>query len=133
MSSKYLELMEAVKKFNYNNIYGNERLKYYKEYAELIIRSIYDVLSQCNKGEETFNEVRRLGKSYRTLGQYFCEWLEKYSDIGRLYGQNSAQYNNDIIYKISTNPKDYSIACIDFIEGMTDNYAEKIFTEITTL
>lgn len=133
LSSKYLELMDAVKKFNYNNIYGNERLKYYKEYAELIIKSIYDVLGQCNKGEETLNEVRRLGQSYRTLGQYFCEWLEKYSDIGRCFGQNSYQYNNDIIYNISTNPKCYSIACIDFIAGMTDNFADKIFTELTTL
>lgn len=68
LSSKYLELMGAVKKFNYYNIYENERLKYYKAYAELIIQSIYDVLGQCNKGEETFEEVKRLGKSYRTLG-----------------------------------------------------------------
>ena len=28
--------------------------------------------------------------------------------------------------------KDYRLACIDYIAGMTDTYAEKIFDELTT-
>ena len=57
--------------------------------------------------------------------------MKKYSDIGRAEG-DTREYGNTVIYRIDTSEDDYKTACIDYIAGMTDTYAEKIFDELTT-
>ena len=140
LSHKYLELMNEIKKFNYENIYKHPRLLYYKRYAELIIQSIYQELQTWNKGEATTNKVLEMTNFYPTLGRYFLEWLQKYSDLGRIQRQQvenrkkvarNSNYNNKVIYNVLSNNKDYQRACVDFIAGMTDSFAEKIFKELT--
>lgn len=44
-SETYLPFIDSVKKFNYQNIYRHKRLDYFKNYARLIIESIYETLS----------------------------------------------------------------------------------------
>jgi len=145
LSKKHLDLMNEIKSFNYENIYKHQRLKYYKDYARLIIVSIYEALQECNAGSETMSEIKEMKNYYPRLGQYFEEWLEKYSDIGRIQidqkikkRQNTPSYypiggyNNKIVYDIMSDKKAYRRASIDFIAGMTDNFAEKIFKELTS-
>ncbi len=57
--------------------------------------------------------------------------MKKFSDSGRLEADPD-EYGNKVIYRISDSEADYKKACIDYIAGMTDTYAEKIFGEMTT-
>lgn len=63
------------------------------------------------------------------------ERLQKFSDIGRAETKQDRfgnVFKNTVLYAIGTEEKAYKAACVDYIAGMTDRYAEKIFTELTT-
>ncbi|MCH4188072.1 MAG: HD domain-containing protein [Megasphaera sp.] len=135
LSQQHLDLMNTVMKFNYEYIYSSKRLSVYHAYAELILESIYKILKECYDGAETLHHLQELQKEYPTLGKHFLERLKKYSDIGRAVADQDKfgnVFSNKIIYHIEHDEKDYRLACIDYIAGMTDTYAEKIFDELTT-
>ena len=147
LSPEYLELMRIIKDFNYQSIYKHKRLSYYKNYASLILESIYSVLQDCEAGANTMENILKLQEYYPQLGRYFLEWMLKYSDVGRetLGTRTLRQYwsttmiaplrrsQNQVVYFLRNDPEDYTLACIDFIAGMTDNFAERIFQEITAI
>lgn len=127
-SREYLELINAVKQFNYDNIYRHSRLEYYKKYAELIIDSIYQYLKSIYKADETIEELKKLQNRYPGIARTFMEWLEKYSNLR----DPNSKYSNKILYDIKEE-KQYILAIIDYISGMTDNFACKAFEEISSL
>ena len=129
-SSRYLELIQALKAFNYQYIYRHERLENYKRYARLVIESIYGTLLRFYQGEDTLASLRRQQDTYPVLVGTFYEWLLKYSDVGRKEGK-SVKYRNEELYCLN-NRKDYAQAAVDYISGMTDNFAIRVFEEITT-
>ena len=136
LSEKNIALMNIIMNFNYRYIYRHPRLKVYHNYAALIIRSIYEALAHCYDGRNTINRIQALQDDYPILGTHFLERLYKYSDIGRKWVNVDAfgnPYGNQIIYAITTDEKAYRQACVDYIAGMTDRYAEKLFQEMTTL
>lgn len=135
LSQNHLNLMHCVMKFNYQYIYHNKRLEVYHSYARLILESIYGILKECYAGEKTLDNIRLLQEDYPTLGKHFLERMRKFSDIGRHIAKKDKfgnSFGNTIIYHISNSEQDYRRACIDYIAGMTDTYAEKIFDELTT-
>jgi dGTPase len=100
----------------------------------VIIHSIYDILAQCYKGEDTLEELKKLREEYPSLGSNMTVRMEKYSDVGRAYAKEmglDTDYANKVIYHLADR-NDYCHACIDYIAGMTDTYAEKVFDELTT-
>jgi dGTPase len=129
-SDKYLELINSVKAFNYKNIYKHSRLKHYGKYAELVISSIYEVLISIfdvsDVLKKNLNEVEVI---YPSLIGSFYYWLNKYSDINT-EGREDTKFANKIIYNIA-NERDYKTSVIDYISSMTDNFALKIFSELT--
>lgn len=136
LSEENIALMNIIMNFNYRYIYRHPRLKVYHNYAALIIRSIYEALAHCYDGRNTINRIQALQDDYPILGTHFLERLYKYSDIGRKWVNVDAfgnPYGNQIIYAITTDEKAYRQACVDYIAGMTDRYAEKLFQEMTTL
>lgn len=58
----------------------------------------------------------------------FEEWLVKYSNYN-LESREELKLKNTCIYDISDN-KSYQNAIIDFISGMSDNFAINLFNEI---
>ncbi|SDE38173.1 deoxyguanosinetriphosphate triphosphohydrolase family protein [Sporomusa acidovorans] len=129
-SPKYLELINTLKNFNSQYIYCHERLANYKRLANLIIECIYQTLLKAYSGKDTINELNKYREIYPSLVNNFCEWLVKYSDTENREMKGS-KYRNEILYHLE-NRKDYIQAIIDYISGMTDNFAIKIFNEITT-
>jgi dGTPase len=129
-SPEHLELINSLKEFNYKYIYLHERLETFHGYAELIIRSIFNTLGRYYKGNETLVEIEKLKSIYPILARYFSEWLVKYSDLNNRTAQDNT-YKNEIIYKMS-DEKDYLRAVADFISGMTDSFAIKVFNELTS-
>lgn len=129
-SDKYLELINSVKDFNYRNIYNHPRLKHYGKYAELIIISIYDVLTSIFGSKELIRKnLEEMEIIYPSLIGSFSYWLNKYSNINP-ESRKETKFDNKVIYDINLE-KDYKTSVIDYISSMTDNFTIKIFSELT--
>lgn len=129
-SKNHLELINLVKAFNYDNIYYHKRLKSYIKYAELVINSIYTTLSELYNGEDTLNELEKYKKQYPLLIGNFYDWLWKFSDLNPRTDKLN-KFENHIIYTIK-DEKDYVRSIVDYISGMTDNFAINVFNELTS-
>ena len=127
ISEESLKTMISVKDFNNKNIYFHPRLNNYGNYAELIIKIIFQTLKDFYRKEKTLDEVRRYSNTYPTLVEVFSEWLLKYA----YPEQRGRMFKNEILYDLKKK-KDYLQSIIDFISGMTDIFAIKVFTEVTT-
>jgi len=128
-SDNIFKIMNELKEFNYNHIYFHKRLEPYKEYADLIINTIYNLLKQFYSIENLSENLKEQENFYPLLIRTFSEWLEKY---GRLKKNNQKHcYKNLVVYSLD-NERDYLRAIIDFIAGMTDNFAKRVFDEIMT-
>ena len=126
-SNECYEVMNTIKKFNYDNIYFHNRLKPFKKYAELVINTIFDKLV-----EYFHKDLRKSIDTERTLFpiliKNFEEWLVKYSNYN-IGARQNVKLRNKIIYDIQ-DEKSYKKSVIDFISGMSDNFAIQIFNEI---
>ena len=129
-SNKVFELINEVYSFSENKIYKNERLDIYKDFIRNIVYSIFNVLMEFYNGFKTVNSMRRRIKTYPKLLTEFIRWLIKYSIID---GKIIRGYNhkNEILYNIESR-NSYTQAVIDYISGMSDNFALKVFEELTT-
>jgi dGTPase len=128
LSDSNFKAMNTLKKFNYEYIYLSGRLRYYQNYAELIIESIYNLLKEFYDKENCINILKEQALAYPLLISNFIEWLLKFSIIPE---EDYEQFNNCRIYDLSIE-KDYSKAIIDFIAGMTDLFAKRAFEEIVS-
>lgn len=128
ISTNTLQAMNSINKFNYDNIYLHERLEPYKKYAELIINTIYEILANFYAKEKTSENLERNRRIYPLLIETFIEWLEKYAKPNKR-GAPGNRYQNIVIYSLFQQ-NDYLQAIVDFISGMTDNFAKRVFSEI---
>ena len=127
-SDEHYEMMNKIKKFNYEKIYTNSRFKPFMKYADLIINTIFDFLFDYYNKFKTIEKLKKYSKFYPTLTYDFSDWLIKYSNIDEK-AHLLRKYKNKIIYDI-TNETDYKQAIIDYISGMSDNYAIKAYSEL---
>lgn len=126
LSQENLQMLNSIKKFNYKNIYFNEKLGASHRYFEMVIQEIYNLLKVAYNQEKTLEELEKLRKWYPELIEEFIDFLQNYWDLN----QKRNKLNNKIIYQVAKEEKDYYRAIIDFISGMTDNYAIKIYNEM---
>ena len=120
------KVMKLIKNFNYKNIYNHPRILRFKHYATLVIETIFNTLSEYYpKVNENLNKQR---KFYPNTIKTFEDWLIKYSDYDTVK-KTDLQYANKQIYSLS-DKKDYQNAILDFISGMSDNYAISVFNEL---
>lgn len=130
-SPDHLKLMREIKSFNYKYIYNNERLIIFHDYAKLILDSIFEVLFKFYRGNDTIDYIRDHFLSiYPELSSTFINKLEKFSDLGQK-GERNPRYKNKILYKLSVKD-DFTSAIIDYLSSMTDQFAIKIFNELTS-
>ena len=135
-SAKYMKLISSLKGYNEKYIYNHERLKMYKKYAELIINSIFETLKGLYRNDSPYNGIQK-EKNYRPLLlSHFTEWLARYSNFrdtiqSEQIKSTRRKYGNKILYNLYKE-EDYIQAVIDFMSGMTDNFALTIFNEITS-
>ncbi|WP_027714112.1 deoxyguanosinetriphosphate triphosphohydrolase family protein [Desulfuromonas sp. TF] len=129
-SEKHLELINNIKKFNYETIYFHPRLENYKKYVELVIRSIFESLKVCYNKMETPNVIKSHSKFYPKFSEYFFAWLNKYSNASTARGE-TGRLNNKVIYDMN-NERQYHQAIIDFITAMSDQFAIKSYNELTS-
>jgi dGTPase len=121
------KMLNAIKQFNYVNIYKSERLSPSNKYFSLVLNEIYNTLKKTYKGKDTGAEIKRLSKFYPNLSNSFLDWVNCYWDLA---DRRNTNLKNKVIYLVSENEKDYNKAILDYISGMTDKYAIEIYTEI---
>ena len=128
-SEDKLNFINTIKQFNYEKIYNNKKLDYYKQYAKLVLNSIFEELMKYYDADNTvLNLSKDMNKSQGILVKDFKDWLEKYCDTYILENNNiKSIYKNEKIYKKLDSKHIYIEAIIDFISGMTDSYAIKCF------
>ena len=125
-SEECFKMLNTIKKFNYENIYKSNRVKKSIKYFELILNEIYDTLKSAYNGINTLESLEKMKLYYPNLITNFIDWINNYWDLNM---RKDNIINNKVIYNIE-NEKDYYRAIIDYISGMTDNYAMKSYEEI---
>lgn len=126
-SKESFELLNAIKQFNYKNIYLNRKVEPADRYFNLVISEIYQTLKEVYQGENTKQELQKLAIYYPTLANEFLDWITNYWD---LTNREDSKLKNKVIYAVSQDEKAYQKAILDYISGMTDNYAIKRYEEI---
>ncbi len=117
-SDKMYEMINKLKKFNYEKIYLSDKLSKSVHYFELIINTIYNLLKQSYKN---FEFARKICPD---LLADFEDWIKNYWNLER-----NINNKNDVIFNIK-DEKQYYKAIIYYISGMTDNYAIEMYNKI---
>lgn len=123
-SDDSLQLMNKIKKFNYEYIYLSKILKASDNYFEIVINEIYDTLKDCYDEQNTFKRLKDLEKFYPNLIHGFIDWVNNFYQTSK-----RDHLKNKILFDIS-NPKDYYSSIISYISGMTDKFAIDMYNEI---
>lgn len=130
LSEPAFEFMREVKTFNYDRIYKHPRLQGYREYAEVIINRLYNVLLQTYKGLETVDELKKAKEQFPKIFEPFSIWISKYWDLTDR--TETRHLKNRVIYRVADGEQQYKAAILDYIAGMTDRYAIRMFNEIVS-
>lgn len=123
-SDEMFNLMNELKKFNYEYIYLSDRLRPSSRYFDLVLNEIYNTLKNTYDGENTLDKIHKMKNFYPDILNNFEEWLSRYWTFERKQGAN-----NEVLFDI-TNENDYSKAIIYYISGMTDKFAVEMYNKI---
>lgn len=134
LSDRAFEQLNEIKAFNYKEIYKNPRLQPFMSYSELVLNSIFEVLKRCYANEYTLINVLNTKRESATLAESFSKWLARFCNIevvpDPLKKDVSLKCDNKKIYNSLESSSIYYQAIIDYLTGMTDRYAIKIFNEL---
>lgn len=131
LSNERLEIMKRLRKLNEELIYNHHRLTYFKKFASLVLDSIFDALSPCYAGNDTLVHIQKDLAHYPLLRDTFSDWIIKYTCADKA-SRLAKGYENKLVYNLKQQT-DYHRAMLDFISGMTDTFALRIFDELTRL
>jgi len=136
LSPGFLEQINELKKFNYKYIYGHERLVPFREYSELVIMQIFDTLLAAYQGIYSWEALEKNKRFYPLLTDTFEKYLVKYCDpeivpSGQMK-ETALKCENLKIYGCLETKEIYIQAVLDYISGMTDRFAVKVFGELLT-
>lgn len=123
-SDEALDLMNKIKKFNYEHIYSSEVLKPSLKFFDIVINQIYDILKSCYDGINTFATLYKYKKFYPNLVEGFIDWFNNFGSTSTRDG-----LRNKILFDINK-PEDYYWSIIVYISGMTDKFAMDLYNEI---
>lgn len=127
-SPAYFKFMKKLKSFNFANIYNHWRLQEFEHYATVIIHTIYRLLCQT----QPFVPSQKVGfclKQYPLLSATFEDWLVKYTSYNLEKRANIKFDSIQPVFDLSQ-PDSFNKCIIEFISGMTDQFAIAIHEEI---
>lgn len=127
-SEEAINIMNRIKKFNYEKIYLNEKMAPSTRYFKIVINEVYYTLKNEFDEKNTIRNLKKLKRYYPNLSEEFVKWLSNYAETEDRIEEN---YNNKIIYDL-TNLRDYEKSIIDYISGMTDQYIISVYNEIVS-
>ncbi len=137
-SDEYFKFILELKKFNFANIYNNWRLSEFAIYAENIIKTLFRTLQKAQMFVKS-GRVCQVLKTYPKLCSTFEDWLIKHSNYKSWSVEKRSfidkksifHYNTPVIFDINDD-ESYTKCIIEFISGMTDQFAIQVYEEIIT-
>lgn len=136
LSEAFFEQLNEIKRFNYEFIYRNKRLDAFVQYAKVVMTQIFESLLDAYCAQDTLTELRKRAEFYPELMGEFADWLEKFCDTDfnmfETTNQHTVKCINRKIYGRLETREIYIQAIIDYISGMSDNYAIRVFNELIT-
>lgn len=125
-SKDALEMMNAIKEFNYEKIYRSPQILPSIRYFKVVMNEIFYQLKNEFDGKRTIYNLKKMARYYPKLSNEFVEWLSHYAETKQ---RKPEDYQNKIIYNLEKK-EDYCRAIMDYISGMTDSYMIEIYNEI---
>ena len=127
-SSEYYKFIQELINFNASHIYNHWRLEEFKHYAFNIIKTIYRTLMQSYPFVQ--NRKTRLAlKQYPRLSVSFENWLVKYTSYDPQQKERLRFSHIPAVFDISDR-ESYEKCVIEYISGMTDQFAIAVHGEI---
>lgn len=135
LSDEMHEQLKRIKEFNYQNIYLSSRLQPYVNYTKLVLNELFEKLKSFYQGPDTIRGLVKKKYDHKKFLKDFSEWLAQYCNSDVLQGtgyedEMREKCLNEKIYGSLETPEEYYRAVIDFLAGMTDNYAISCFNEL---
>ena len=137
-SDEYFRFILELKKFNFSQIYSHWRLKEFAIYAENIIKTIFRTLKRTWLYAQNGRVALAL-RLYPKLCLTFEEWLIKHTNYRAWNSEKHDFINKKQIMHFDTpvvfdvnDEESYTKCIIEYISGMTDQYAIQIYEEIIT-
>ncbi len=126
-SEPYFKFIVELKKFCFSNIYNHWRLIEFQNYARNVLGTIYRTLMRL----APYAQNHRLEQCLRytpNLQKTFVDWVVKYSnyDVSR---KKILRYETKEVFDV-TNDESWEKCVLEYISGMTDQYAITVFNEI---
>ena len=121
-SEACFQTINAIKKFNYQHIYSHPRLGYYRQYAQMIITSIFHMLNNLYHNGTPEQGLKENEACFPKLIRSFSKWLDDYTE----YNAD----NENVIYSVLDNQSNYQKSIIGFISSMSDYFAIEIHHEL---
>ncbi len=137
LGKEKLELLNQIKNYNYNVIYGSPLFDTYKKYVELVLESIFSKLYAAYHSDYTIQSLMTMyAQPYPELVRSFTDWLGKYcvermlKSYDNKFAEKFGTLDNEKIYGDLKDKNVYVQAIVDYISGMTDAYAISTFNEL---
>ena len=139
-SDEYFKFILEFKKFNFAHIYNHWRLKEFAHYATNIIQTLHNTLMRTYD-YACHGRVAQALRYYPSLCKTFEDWLIKYAHYkpvaysrgangpNRVDRRKVLRYNTEKVFNIE-DFNSFSKCVIEYISGMTDVYAIKVYEEI---
>ncbi len=130
-SEPYARFITELKKFAFANIYNHWRLKEFQQYATNVLETIYRTLLKIQPYAKN-GRIPRALKAYTKLGATFEDWLIRYTNyapLGDVTRRKLLHYETPTVFDIFDN-ESFQKCVIEYISGMTDQFAISCFEEI---
>ena len=135
-SDEYFRFILELKKFNFANIYNHWRLGEFATYSENIIKTIFTTLQRIKPYVENGRAAQAL-RYCPKLCATFEDWLVKHANYRPFITERhcfvdkkqALRYNTPQVFDIYDN-ESYTKCVIEYISGMTDQFAIEVYEEI---
>lgn len=130
-SDEYFKFILELKKFSFAKIYNHWRLQEFMNYAKIVIETIYRTLMHTHVFALNGRVTSAL-KTFPILSVEFENWLVKYTNYMPLMQKDRKRiyrYDTKQVFDI-TEEENFQKCVIEFISGMTDQFAIEVYEEI---
>jgi len=130
-SPEYFKFIVQLKQFNTSNIYNHWRLTEFRQYATDIIKTIYRTLMRTQPYAQN-GRISSALRYYPQMGRTFEDWLIKYTNYkpqNQPERKRILHYDTQQVFDISDN-ESFQKCIVEYISGMTDQYAISVYEEI---
>ena len=135
LSEEMFEVLNRIKAFNYEYIYGSKRFEAFHKYARLVLTEIFSFLRDCYRSGDVWNGLEERRSYCPELIDEFRNYLAKYCDVSvlsRSLAEKMQNYQNEKVYGTVADEQTYLHAVLDYLAGMSDRYAIHVFQQLIT-